>query len=196
MFLRCVVVGPQRDDVVPRSRKELKVLMNLKGNEKGEDLEDSLVKDVPQFCFPESPETYRDVFSFRQFVTYYPIILTAGNGERVYGYCLRTRRVGKGNRHDVEWRFPVVITILSRNPDHTTFRSILSILTPYFWISNESLKQAVKKILTSRDSNIILNQRIRISSVCDVSNLKKSQTTTTLSHTHTYTGKIWSTERT
>ena len=196
MFLRCVVVGPQRDDVVPRSRKELKVLMNLKGNEKGEDLEDSLVKDVPQFCFPESPETYRNVFSFRQFVTYYPIILTTGNGERVYGYCLRTRRVDKGNRHDVEWRFPVVITILSRNPDHTTFRSILSILTPYFWISNESLKQAVKKILTSRDSNIILNQRIRISSVCDVSNLKKSQTTTTLTHTHTYTGKIWSTERT
>ena len=153
------------------------MLMNLK-EIKGEDLEDSLVKACLNSAFRMAG--IKSVF-LQQFVTYYRFC--AGNGERVYGYCLRTRRVGKGNRHDVEWRFPVVLAILSRNPDHTTFRSILSILTPYFWNSNESLKQAVKKILTSRNSNIILNQRMRISSVRDFSpsvssksqNLKQQQ---------------------
>ena len=165
MFLRCLLVGTRRDDRVPSSRKELKVLIDLKGNEKGDGVEDSLVKDVPQFCFPESPETYRDVFSNRQFATYYPIILTTGNGERVYGFCLRTRRVGKGDRHDVQWRFPVVLAILSRNPDHRAFRSILSILTPYLWNSDESLRHAINKIIVSTNPAVILNQRMCFSHV-------------------------------
>jgi len=165
MFLRCIVVGSEKDDVVPTSRKDLKVLINVRGNEKGDDVDDMLVNDVPQFCFPESPETYKEMFSNRQFVTYYPIILTSGNGERVYGFCLRTRRIGKGIRHDVGWRFPVVLVILSRNPDHRSFRSILSILTPYFWSGFESLKQAVEKMRSSLVGTHVLNQRMRVSHV-------------------------------
>lgn len=179
-FLRFAIVGLHKDEEyrVPRSRTDLKVLFVSKGTETSiQDEEASrLMKGLPQFCFPESKEKLTKLMGCAQLVQYFPIVLTTGNGTRVHGFCLRTRRLGRGHRHDFSWRFPICFVIFSMNPYHRIFRSVLSILATTAWRDGQAgLKTKLAKLrrcssLKHRHPGVavdILSHRMRIPHAAD-----------------------------
>jgi len=85
-----------------------------------------LSRSVCQFGFPENAAKLFQLKSDNPQSAFYTFILTAEDGTKLYGHCLRTLPLGSRKQHDIQRRYPECFCFVSRTHHRTFFESLLT----------------------------------------------------------------------
>lgn len=81
-------------------------------------------RDIPQFCFPDL-EHIRLQSAAECKAEFFTFTLTEGDGNRVYGVCMRPFFRGEGLRYDVKRRARHCLCLITRRPLYALLRAVL-----------------------------------------------------------------------